>query len=148
MRGVGQPHRADPSVAPGLIENPAAAVEAVVAVAQVLHELALGLVAPAAVLVHHSVPAPNEKLRDGGATERRGIRPGSLRPAWRLLVVRRALEDDRKSSAVVGRQVHVGGEVDAIAHAHHEVAFDDRGGGEARQPGTAPDEGRGHQGGE
>ncbi len=129
MGGVGQPHRADLAVAPGLLDDPGAAIIAVGAVAEIFDELAFRAIAAAAILIDHHIALPDEEMRHLGAALRCRLGHRQFRAADHIAAIGRAFENNRKSAgqrlSVLGRPVDVGGQMHAVAHPHLDRRFED-----------------------
>ena len=125
MGGIGQAHRADPAVAPGLADDPGAGIIAVFGIGNVFDELALRAVAAAAILIDHGIAGPDEMRRDIGAGHRLDLVATDLGTRALGLAIGRALHHDRerprKRLPILRRQVDIGGEPDAVPHRHHDI---------------------------
>ena len=125
MGGVAEPHGADAAVAPGLGHEPSAGVEAVVPLVQVFDELALGIVAAAAVLEDHHIARPHIDGGHLGAGLGTGL--GDVAEAGDVPPVGRALHDRRETAGhglpAARGTIDVGGELHPVAHGDADIAL-------------------------
>src|SRR5256885_17188577 len=81
MRGIGEAHRRDAAVAPGLRQQPGERIEAVLGLAQIFRELPLGAVPAAAILIDDGIAVRDEIGGDLGTGARRCAAGSTLGPA-------------------------------------------------------------------
>ena len=116
--GVGEAQGADPPIAPGLLAQPGAGVDAVMPVREVFDEHALGSVAAAAILVDDGVAAREEGGGELGAGGGDRVGGGEFAAAGLGAAIGRAFEDDGEGTGAL-RQVHLGREAEAVPHRDH-----------------------------
>src|SRR6516162_2548499 len=96
VRRVRETECANPTVAPGLLHQPAQGVVPVLGLAQIFYEAALRPVPAAAILIDDGIAVLRKVNSDLGARARRRQSGGALRAARRRFVIRGALDQDRK----------------------------------------------------
>ena len=125
MGGIGQAHRADPAIAPGLPDDPGAGIVAVLGIGDVFDEFAFRAIATAAILIDHRVAGVDEMRGDVGASHRLGFAAANLGARALRLAIGRALHHDRERTGkrlpILRRQIDIRGQPNAVAHRHHDV---------------------------
>ena len=123
VRRVRETECADPTVAPGLLHQPAEGVVPVLGLAPVFYETARRPVPAAAILIDDGIAMLCKVNSDLGARARHRHSGGALRAARRRFVIWGALEQDRKRAAA-GRPIDVHRPPDAVPRDHPEVVLD------------------------